>query len=72
MIVLDAMEADPDIDPPDGYTPPPRGSSNDDDYFNRQNPSAAGRRGKLTTGVSFSLFYSKKRIGFRNYFFLFF
>jgi hypothetical protein len=71
-IVLDAMEADPDIDPPDGYTPPPRDGSNNGDYFDRQKPSAAGRHGKLMTGVSFSLFYSKKRTDFRNFFFLFF
>jgi hypothetical protein len=52
------MLADPDIDPPYGYTPPPR--SDDEDYFNRQ-PLAGG---KLMTGVSYSLFYSKKRTDF--------
>ena len=38
-IILDAMQADPDIDPPYGYTPPSKDGSNNDEYFDRQKPS---------------------------------
>lgn len=51
-IILDPMEADPDIDSPYGYTPPPRDGSNEGGYFNPQRPLNAGRHGKLTIGVS--------------------
>jgi hypothetical protein len=50
------MVADPDFDPPYDYTPPPKDGSNDHDYFNRPKPPVVGGRGKLMTGVSFSLF----------------
>jgi hypothetical protein len=48
-IVLDAMAADPDIDPPYDYTPRSTDDSNNGGYFNRVNLSAAGRREKLMT-----------------------
>ncbi len=65
------MAVDPDSDLPYDYTPPSTDGSNNDDDFNGSPSSNAGRRGKLTTRVSFSLFYSKKRKDFRNnYFFL--
>jgi hypothetical protein len=41
------------MDPPYVYTPPPRDGSNEGGFFNPQRPSNAGRRGGLTTGVSF-------------------
>jgi hypothetical protein len=66
------MAVDPDSDLPYDYTPPSTDGSNNDDVFNRSPSLNAGRRGKLTIGVSFSLFYSKKRKDFRNYFFFIF
>ena len=54
-MILDAMEYDPDMEPSYANTPPPR----DGNFFN---PSNRGRRGRLTTGVSFQFIHEMFRI----------